>query len=448
MPQVGILFGLIYDIPELVQVNTNWIKKHIKPSNFLDIIKMYEKITKYGSCPEIIKTIRKFIETTDCSEITSMISRLIEHDLNWINIIGLNYIPIRVLRASLRDTKAGNANKMSRAVRSIVQEELNKTQQELDKSPLFIRLISPNFMTFFDELADSITEIREVRSLFRTEQQLMQKVMSTMMSGSYGSIVGSIKSTIERDDEFEEEHAHGLFEDRQWRKCVARELVLAFQPNWKNVPEQFEGNLIDFVVVEIVLDWIKFNKFDLPTELCVNVLKAIGKLNNLSAMFVDAVIAEAHALLGPEAFSYIQSSFNTRPPNYEHVTQRFVLTKTNLELLLLGEHVTLKSECTLGMCSYVGTLSVVTINLENSSVTPIVRLSFPSTWSTSQPNTEHMHYDFVHWCFTDSAHSQLQENVHLLSVMTMTYQEIKNGLSALDGCVILFFAKNIDSVNV
>ena len=81
---------------------------------------MYEKITKYGSCPEIIQTIRKFIETTDCSEITSMISRLIEHDLNWINIIGLNYIPIRVLRASLSDTKAGNANKMSRAVRSIV----------------------------------------------------------------------------------------------------------------------------------------------------------------------------------------------------------------------------------------------------------------------------------------------------------------------------------------
>ena len=438
MPQVGILFGLIYDIPELVQINTNWIKNHLKPSNFLDIIKMYEKIKKYGSCPEIIQTIRKFIETTDSSEKTSTISRLIEHDQNWITIIGLNNIPIKVLRASVRGGNAGNVNKMSRAIRSIVEEELNKTDQKLDRSPLFIKLILPHFKAFLDELTNSITDIGEMRSLFGTEQQLMQKVMSTMMSGGYNSLFGSITSTIESDDDSEEKH--GLFADRQWRKCVARELVLAFQQTWKNFPEQFERNLINFEVVEIVLDWMKFNKFVQPAELCVNVLKVIAKLNKLSAMFVDAVIAETHALLGPDAFSYIQSSFAIRPQNYEHDTQRFVLTKDNLELLLLGEYVTLKSECTLGMCSHVGTLSVVTINLENSTVTPIVKLSSPNTWATSQLKPEHMHYDFVHWCVTDSAHS------HLLSVMTMTYQEIKNGLSALDGCEILFFAQNIDSV--
>ena len=441
---MGIIFGLIYDIPELVQVNTQWIKKHIKPANFLDIVNIYDKMKDFGSCSDIIHIIRQFVRTAASSEVTGIISNLIKHNLDWVQIIGLNYISVELLQAS--SGTVGYSNSISKILRGAVERELNKTHQELDRSPLFVKLISPDFRAFFDDLMESVTEMGEMRSLFRVEQQLAQKIMTTMISSNFGSMVASIKATLEKDDQDEE--GCGLFEDRRWRRCTGRELLLAFQHHLPTVPVQYEGNLIDFVVVEIIIDWIKFNKFNLPAELCVNVLKAMRKLEKLSAMFVEAVVAETHALLGPEAFSYINSSFNPRPTTYEHVTQRFVLTKDSLELLLLGQHVTLKSKCTLGMCGYVGTLSVVTIKLEESSVTPVVRLSDSSDRSISQSNTEHMHYDFVHWCFTDYEQSQLQENVHLMSVMTSSYQEIKNGLSAMDGCVLLFFAKNADSVNV
>ncbi|XP_063673712.1 uncharacterized protein LOC134810947 [Bolinopsis microptera] len=441
--EVGIIFGLIYDIPELVQVNTQWIKNHIKPANFLDIVNMYDKIKDYGSCSDVIHIIRQFVRTAASSEVTGIISNLIKHNLDWVKIIGLNYISVELLRAS---RTVGGSNSMSRIMCGAVGRELNKTHQELDRSPLFVKLISPDFRAIFDDLMESVTEMEQMRSLFRMEQQITQKIMTTMMSSNFGSIVASIKATVEKDDQDEEES--GLFEDRRWRRCTGRELLLAFQHHLPTVPVQYDGNLIDFVVVEIIIDWIKFNKFDLPAVLCVNVLKAIRKLDKLSAMFVEVVVAETHALLGPEAFSYINSCFNSRPTTYEHVTQKFVLTKDNLELLLLGEHVTLKSKCTLGMCGYVGTLSVVTIKLEDSSVTPVVRLSDSADRSLSQSNTEHMHYDFVHWCFTNYEQSQLQENVHLMSVMTSSYQEIKNGLSAMDGCVVLFFAKNSDSVTV
>ena len=441
---MGILFGLIYDIPELVQVSVQWVKKHVKSSNVLELIKMYSRIMDHGKCPELINIIRKFIANSSAQEITTIISSLKDLNQDWVQIIGLNYVPVKIMSSLLKSKTAGDPNRMSRMFCTRIETELAKKKEDLDKSSLFIKLISPDFRKFSDELANSVTGMEEMRNIFKMEQQLTQKIMSTMMSGSFNSIVSSIKATLEKEDQDEEEH--GLFSDRKWRRSTATELVLAFQQQSNNADQHSEGCLIDFVVAEIVLDWMKFNKFDMPIELCVNVMTAIiGRLDKLSKVFVEAMIAETHALLGPEAFSYISSNFSSRPTSYDHVTQRFVLPKNSMEMFLLGEYVTLKSECTLGTCSYIGTLSVITINLENTNVTPIVRVSPPSG---ILPNTEHMHYDFVHYCFTDNQHSQLHENVHLLSVMTKSYQEIRASLSALDGCAILFFAKNSDSFNV
>lgn len=402
------------------------------------MVHLYERVRKYGECPEMEHAIRKFIVINEHSEVSPLLKKVIEQNADWVKIIGLNYIPISLLQEV-------NPDMVVELICTALEEELSKSQEDLKTSALMIKFISSDFKMFVDSLADSVTDITGMRALSKMERLLTKKIMTTMMSPNFASIINSIEAYVGKDDEAIHTDLgveKGLFHEKKWRNASGRELLLALQGPQGMVSERGEGDgLIEFVVVEIVLEWIKYNKFELPPELCINVLAAVQKLDTLSADFVSAIIAETHALLGLQNFPYIESNLRPRPEpsQYKHVTQRFGISKENLELLILDQLVTLKSKCTLEKCAYVGTLSVVTINIVDGIVTPAIRLNLPST--KNQSNVEHTHYDYVHWCLTDDHCSELHGKSHFVSVMTKSPQELKSALASLDGCTILFFAK-------
>ena len=193
--QVGIQFGLQYDIPELVEISTQWIKDHIKPSNFLSIVQMYDQILVHNLIfTDIVYLLQNFLDATPSHQTESALSSVIEYSPEWAQILGLDRIPVQVFRKVLNSGPGDlDPNTLCRWLCDAVEHELSRPDEELAGSQVFARLISPQFKLreFLGELAGRVTDMEAMRLIFSVERQFSQRLMS--LATSSGSLAARIR---------------------------------------------------------------------------------------------------------------------------------------------------------------------------------------------------------------------------------------------------------------
>ncbi|KAL5264484.1 hypothetical protein ACHWQZ_G005540 [Mnemiopsis leidyi] len=180
LAEASVLFGLIYEIPELVEVNTRWTRGHITPKNFQKVVRMYQQASLHDPLHvELLNIVREFLQNTSPGIAQPLVSELIKYEPEWVQIIGLQNVPLCTLRTVLH-TPNSDPDKLCAMVCTLVDRELNKSDDELDRSFFYARLVSQEstFREFLSELSERVTDIGNARMIFRTEQRLSRIIMS------------------------------------------------------------------------------------------------------------------------------------------------------------------------------------------------------------------------------------------------------------------------------
>ena len=178
------LFGMIYGIQELVDVNLQWIKGRITPNNFLKVVRIHQRATLHDPLHvELLHIVREFLQTATPEAVEPLITELIKQEPEWAHIIGLEHVPLHTLHTVL-DNPSTDPDELCGMVCSLVDLELNKSEEELEQSPLYAGLVSPEsrFREFLEELSQRVTDIGSMRMIFRVEQQLSQIMLSLSLT--------------------------------------------------------------------------------------------------------------------------------------------------------------------------------------------------------------------------------------------------------------------------
>lgn len=175
-----------------------WIKHHIKPSNYVEVFRMYSRVKKHGDLKELLLELTKYLQIIPANEIPDLLNRCSDSNSSVIEMIGFDYIPIFVLENLL--INAEDVNIIITAITKAVFKEISKTGKELRSSAVFLKIISRKSSALLERMSYLATDIVVMREVMKLQQKLSKTIMSVMMSTNSSVMTGKLREVLENEE--------------------------------------------------------------------------------------------------------------------------------------------------------------------------------------------------------------------------------------------------------